>query len=176
MQRLRHMSSKLKRRRGVPPPFLYSWVGGFKRPPGWGSPLRRVIPSFLSLLIFFFLFSLSLHQSGAAEVYDIDYYIVDKTKTPWGHKFYRTYQEIWEAPKGIKGYFIIIGERKVSFRQSWVYVKVGDNIFNYEVYTSLLKPTMGEMDMQSKALEAVKKTLSFLLRNYFRLKSLEKEL
>ncbi|WP_457677638.1 CsgE family curli-type amyloid fiber assembly protein [Thermovibrio sp.] len=147
--------------------------GGFGPPFKFNYYLRVAL--ILLGLFFYFLPLFSLPAKGEA-IYDLNYLIIDRTKTPWGHKFARTFQEIWEPPKGLKGYFITIGERKVSFKQSWIYVKVGDNIFNYEVYTSLLKPTTSDFDMQVKALKASKRVLMFLLKNYFRLKSLENEL
>jgi len=137
--------------------------------------MKAILSIALILMGFFGITAVNAPCKGE-EIYDIDYLLVDKTKTPWGHKFFKTFQELWKPPQGLKGYFITVGERKVSVRQSWVYVKVGDNIFNYEVYTSLLKPTMGEIDMQKKALTAARRTLMFLLKNYYRLKLLEKEL
>jgi hypothetical protein len=129
---------------------------------------RRIwIIVFLSL---FFLFRSSSFAS------DIEFLIVDKTRTPWGHKFYRTFQEIWQPPVGIEEYFITIGEEKVSTRQSWIYVKIGDNIFNYKVFETLLKPTMGDFDMQRLALKAARKSLNFLLKKYIIIKRYENEL
>lgn len=107
---------------------------------------------------------------------DIDYLIVDNTKTPWGHKFARIFQEIWKSPLGIKGYFIEIGEERVSVRQSWLYIKVGDTIFKYKVYEVLLKPTMSDSDMERLAILAAKKSLEFLLKKYFLIKNYEREL
>ena len=107
---------------------------------------------------------------------DIDYLIVDNTRTPWGHKFAKIFQEIWKSPSGIKGYFIEIGEEKVSVRQSWLYIKVGDTIFKYKVYEILLKPTMSDSDMERLAMIAAKKSLKFLLEKYIVLKSYENEL
>lgn len=107
---------------------------------------------------------------------DIDYLIVDNTVTPWGHKFARVFQEIWKSPSGIKGYFIEIGEERVSVRQSWLYIKVGDTIFKYKVYEVLLKPTMSDSDMERLALTAAKRSLRFLLEKYIVLKSYESEL
>ncbi len=123
------------------------------------------------LLIFLLFFALTL--KGYSQVYDIPYLLIDNTKTPWGHKFFRTFSEIWKPPLGIEGYYITIGEDRISFKQSWVYVSVGDNIYNYRVFYSLLKPTMSDLDMQRKALIAAKRTLMFLLKDYLRLKSYE---
>ena len=107
---------------------------------------------------------------------DISYLVVDKAKTPWGHKFYKTFIELWKPPEGIEGYFIIVEERKPSVRQSWLYVRVGDNIYMRTVYATLLKPTTGTLDMQRNALTAVKKVMRFLLKDFPRLKMEEEEL
>ncbi len=127
----------------------------------------------LKKYILFFILFLGLTLEGYSQVYDIPYLLIDNTKTPWGHKFFRTFSEIWKPPIGIEGYYITIGEDKISFKQSWVYVSVGDNIYNYRVFYSLLKPTMSDLDMQRKALAAAKRALTFLLKDYLRLKSYE---
>ncbi|WP_456456238.1 CsgE family curli-type amyloid fiber assembly protein [Thermovibrio sp.] len=127
----------------------------------------------LKKYILFLILFLGLTLEGYSQVYDIPYLLIDNTKTPWGHKFFRTFSEIWKPPIGIEGYYITIGEDKISFKQSWVYVSVGDNIYNYRVFYSLLKPTMSDLDMQRKALAAAKRALTFLLKDYLRLKSYE---
>jgi len=133
--------------------------------------LKKILVLVISLS--FFLISLPVRS----ETYqDIDYLIVDNTRTPWGHKFAKIFQEIWKSPSGIKGYFIEIGEERVSIRQSWLYIKVGDTIFKYKIYEVLLKPTMSDSDMERLAIIAAKKSLKFLLEKYIILKSYENEL
>jgi len=107
---------------------------------------------------------------------DLSYLIIDKTKTPWGHRFYKTFSELWKAPTGIKGYFIVIGEKKPSFKQSWIYVQVGDNIYMRIVYLKLLKPTTSNFEMQKYTLTAAKRTLRFLLTDFERIKILEEKM
>lgn len=107
---------------------------------------------------------------------EVGYLIVDQTKTPWGHRFYRTFTELWKSPYGIDSYFIIIREEKPSFKQSWVVVSVGDNIFNRVVYTRLIKPTTADFDMQRYAISAAKHVLKFLLSDYLKVRSLEKQM
>ena len=118
-----------------------------------------------------------LYQSAYSQSFiDIPYLIVDRTKTPWGHRFYRTFSEIWKPPLGIKGYFIIIEEKKPTFRQSWIYVEVGDNIYMKPVYVNILKPTTSDFDMQRYAVAAAKRTIRFLLTDFEKMKSLEEKM
>jgi len=124
---------------------------------------------FILSLFFIFFFSISY-----AQVDDVGYLLVDKTKTPWGHKFFKVFSEIWNPPKGITGYFVIIEEKRPSNRQSWLYVEVGDNIFNTLVYVTILKPTTSDFDMQRYAVEASKNILKFLLSNFLQEKESEK--
>jgi len=126
-----------------------------------------------AILIFFFLiFTSNSHTQSL----DISYLIVDKTKTPWGHKFYETFSRLWKPPSGIKGYFIIVEEKKPSVRQSWIYVEVGDNIYMKPVYVKLLKPTTSDLDMQRYAIHAAKLTLKFLLTDFQKIKLMEEKM
>jgi len=130
-----------------------------------------VAPFLFILFSLFVLFSFSLPSFGSSSNSDIDYLIIDKTKTPWGHKFYKTFSEVWKPPKGIDGYFIIIEEKKPSFRQSWIYIKVGDNIYMRIVYYSMLKPTTSNFDMQRQAVVASKRVLKYLLTDFLKFKA-----
>jgi len=137
--------------------------------------------SIIVILLCFFLlpfsFNLSLNlkfvRSVAQPIEDVPYLIVDRTKTPWGHKFFKTFVEFWKAPQGITGYTIKIKEEKVSFKQSWIVVEVGDNIYYRRVFVKLLKPTTSDMDMQRYALMAAKRVLKYLLSDYLRFKTYE---
>ncbi len=131
---------------------------------------------FILILISIVLHIVGFQSTYAQSFFDIPYLIVDKTKTPWGHRFYKTFSEIWKAPSGISGYFIIVEEKKPTFRQSWIYVKVGDNIYMKPVYVNILKPTTSDFDMQKYAVEAAKRTIRFLLIDFERIKSLENKM
>jgi len=122
-----------------------------------------------------FLFALFLPVPSYSQD-EISYLIIDKTKTPWGHLFYKKFSEIWQPIEGIPYYLIIIGEEKPSRRSSWVYVRVGDNIYNYEVFKFLMKPTTNDSELTRYAIMASKRVLKFLLTDYLRIKELEKRL
>lgn len=107
---------------------------------------------------------------------DINYLLVDKTKTPWGHKFFQVFSEAWKPPKGIKGYFIYIEEEKPSIRQSWIVVKVGDNIYMKPVYVRLMRPTVSDFDMQRYVLQAARNVLKYLLTDFEMLKLMEEKM
>lgn len=108
--------------------------------------------------------------------YDIGYLLVDKTKTPWGHKFFQEFSLLWKPPKGIKGYFVYVTEEKPSTRQSWIVVKVGDNIYMKPVYVKLMRPTVSDFDMQRYALQAAKNVLRYLLTDFEKLKLMEERM
>ncbi len=124
----------------------------------------------LPLFLVFLLFFSSLPVFAQS---DVGYLIVDQTKTPWGHRFYRTFTEIWKPPKGIDGYFIFVKEEKPTFKQSWIVILVGDNIYKRKVFVALLKPTTSNFDMQKYAVAASKRILRFLLTDYLRFKMYE---
>lgn len=126
--------------------------------------------------LFFICFIVLIFYLPAKPQSEVGYLIVDHTKTPWGHRFYKTFTEVWKPPKGIDGYFIIIKEEKPSFKQSWIVVSVGDNIYNRIVYVKLLKPTTADFDMQRYAVSAAKRVLEFLLSDFLRIKSLENQM
>lgn len=135
--------------------------------------------SFLCLVSLFFLFNLIIQGQAVAQDlknYDVGYLIVDRTKTPWGHKFFQVFSLLWKPPQGIKGYFIYVTEEKPSTRQSWIVVKVGDNIYMRPVYVKLMKPTVSDFDMQRYALQAAKNVLRYLLTDFERLKLMEEKM
>lgn len=132
----------------------------------------RLLPLFFIFILVLFLTLPVLAQSQS----EVGYLIIDHTKTPWGHRFYKTFTEVWKPPQGINGYVIIIKEEKPSFKQSWIVVTVGDNIYNKPVYAKLLKPTTSNFDMQRYTVSASKRVLKFLLSDFLRVKSLENQM
>ena len=107
---------------------------------------------------------------------EVGYLIIDNTKTPWGHRFYAVFSQIWKPPEGISDYYIEIDEVKPTRKQSWIVVKVGDKIYMKPVYAKLLHPTTSDFDMGRYAVDAAKKVLVFLLTDYQKIKQMEKEL
>ena len=143
---------------------------------------KKLFLIFLSVFLLFLCILLSEKSVLAQELenynnnYDIGYLLVDKTKTPWGHKFFQEFSLIWKPPKGIKGYFIYVTEEKPSTRQSWIVVKVGDNIYMKPVYVKLMKPTVSDFDIQRYALQAARNVLRYLLTDFERLKLMEEKM
>jgi len=133
--------------------------------------LRKLLVSLWVFLFLFCLFGGKGNFAFSQEGKDISFLIIDKTKTPWGHKFFKTFSQLWKSPGGIEGYSIVIEEKKPSFRQSWIYVSVGDNIYFQVVYVTLLKPTTSEYDMQKYAVAASRKVLRYLLSDFMKLKA-----
>jgi len=97
---------------------------------------------------------------------ELSYLIVDQTKTPWGREFSKLFSQVWRSPKGIPFYVIKIQEERISVsrKQSLIKVLVGNNIYNYTVYSAYIRPTSSEIE--DKVMQAVKKVEFFLLEKY----------
>jgi len=124
---------------------------------------------------FLFIFSLfgliffshvSLSQESSSFQQEISYLIVDETKTPWGREFVKLFSQIWRSPKGIPFYIIKFQEERISVsrKQSLIKVLVGNNIYNFLVYSAYIRPASSEIE--SKVMDAVKKVELFLLERY----------
>jgi len=105
----------------------------------------------------------------------IPYLIIDETRSPWGHEFYRVFSQLWKSPRGVPTYYIYVKEKRISssLKQSWIYVEIGNNIVNRTVFVSLVRPASGEIER--KALKAIKSSYMFLLKDYYKLYNLTKQ-
>ncbi len=88
----------------------------------------------------------------------LDGLLLDQTQTRAGHEFYRDFVTFWEAPEGIEGFNIFIGERASAQWGSWIWIKVND----MTVYRKMLKPQTQQIQEAAKeGVEVVKRYLFY---------------
>lgn len=100
---------------------------------------------------------------------EIDGLVIEQTQTRTGHEFYRNFVTFWEAPRGVKGYNIIIIEKASPRWGSWIWIEVVSFISRKTVYRVLLKPRTEEIE--EKAKKGVRVTTEYL----YHLEEYEKE-
>ena len=106
----------------------------------------------------------SLRQSGvsgSALVREIEFefgnLIVDETQTKIGHDFYDLFYNLWEAPEGISGFTIIVGERTLPRLGTQVTIRLNDN----DVYQNFIQPRFDAIEEAAGTAVAI--VLDYLL-------------
>jgi hypothetical protein len=114
----------------------------------------------ISVLLFFFF-----PVKAKANMDMLGGTVVNETKTPWGEKFVKAFNDQWSSPAFLDCYYVeITGQPTRSGTGEKVMVRAGTMLNKRAVYATFVSPRDYKLKQQAK--EAVRRVINYLTRRY----------